>query len=965
MGDNQKTKKWKCSYCGHLQDWEKNICEVCQHDLSMGFGEIVFFDEQTDEKNDNSENNQNDDFTKTNKNIKKSPLILAVAVVLIAAIFALPIFKDKLLVKNPSVENPTKEQTNPTEEIVIDFPEGNVFRWNTGNLETLKKAMFEPKIEAIRQVSDANITQDITINKPLLIEKGCSLDVNGKLIIDGVSLYVEGEVHNNNMIQVQNGGRIVVAENAVLEGVGLLWMENQDNLQAQQGASVSYQQENENRVLILNEADLRTGENVLHVTDLASWHNALDISWSAWDQGRYDAIKTIIIEQDITVTHFDYRAVFAVNVIVEPGVTIRMEGDTEDIFYIGDRASLLNYGNIEASVQSGEESEFFGDYIINKGSIRDFCFDEGTDFIINFGKINNLDNPQFKSHILFNWGDIYSATEFVDFICEVRNYGNFVVSSAGEGSHICLANGNWFWNYGMLNIKDNIHIHNAGTIVNFGDVLIESQKWLRNDGIFENYSNLTINMPQEIVEWNGILLNSPDANLDIPENIKVMVHPDTPHTVEVSSPDELKTALENEEIQAVSILTSTIAEDLVLTKPSYLSGNEILKFNSDLNISGENAYLYIDGAIDMKGHKINLEDGAVLFVGGGLENCSEINIRENSRMILLNGTEINMQNRNKILLEENAAIIVCGGKMISNADFEIQGWLNCMSDFEISDSYILVGQNGCLMSDGCNFSIDEKSEILIEENGQISAGAWQWQNIQIDGSITNYGVLDLTRDSYNLLSADVENYGVMIAPYEFEKTDEGGIYVWSAKVGGTVNNYGEMRGNFEIIDGGTINGNKIVNNYYEIMLNPSSFEKIPDFAEYADGYAELDTNLFYKNVNIYQYLISDMFEMKKLSAEYAEIIENGHYFKFVNEYSYLDDDGFETKYKTYLYTGSANVSGFSVSNENLQTETVNLIIKEETKNYVSHLTLYLGVGIVMEPTELRTNLLAEKFKGIG
>ena len=418
---------------------------------------------------------------------------------------------------------------------------------------------------------------------------------------------------------------------------------------------------------------------------------------------------------------------------------------------------------------------------------------------LNYGDMT-LDEAQYKTGALYNLGTVNSKddNEWLDLLMNVHNWGDFTV-----GGQLGFKGSRWFWNRGNLVVNEGANFNINATLVNSGEFDFAEGAQLYGDGILENYG--VINYRNEEVHFGGILLEGRDANTNI-KGIKTLAHP-ADH-VYVDSYEGLLSAMNDDSNSVVGLPEMELPEALNLNKSAWLNYGLILKAGGELTVSGGATFFYADGYLDMNGNALNIQNGATLIVGMGVANCKEVNLSENSRLILYNGIE--MQN-GQFNIDESSTVTVLSDTTLSGGVMNLSGEFMNFASLHLIDCTVDVRSGGILNSDCGDFLLYSDSDLNIEEGAEVNIGGWGGQDIHLDSMVTNHGFLGLHCVDMQV-NGIIDNYGELAGIMSEPEMHDGQPYVEAINVNGSINNFGSMRGNFRVQNGGRLSGNEVENN---------------------------------------------------------------------------------------------------------------------------------------------------------
>ena len=451
---------------------------------------------------------------------------------------------------------------------------------------------------------------------------------------------------------------------------------------------------------------------------------------------------------------------------------------------------IVNYGLIDA----GGDFDSAGG-LVNLGEIRlRQCQIKPGINVCNLGALAGCgvkDSPAQRGH------DPNGAF-YLDIACEsLFNYGTLLAEGDGpgetEGSYIYLAGGLRAYNAGEIlvgaygRLDNDTHLENSGGTVR----VTEDTGHLENDGTMEFLGapgSLVVSQGSDSRNNGLILAGREDINA-LPER---MVREDKGRCIpfawdalgderRVSNGPQLREAMADETCGVIVVERGTeivLESELTVTKTLVLEENGSLGLSSgDLTVAGPDAFLL--GNVDLRGGALRVEDNGAAMVLN-LSDCGGIYLSGERSLLAIDCPP-----------GPGALVEVDGGTLLSTRSLEfngssirIGGMARFTGGLSLMNCRVEIGSAGWLYTRSCSVLLD--GGTTLENQGEIELYGWEWQPVELAGTVENRGRLDLP--GHTALSGALTNYEYLSiqdsgsAPLQISGTlDNRGVIVTSER----------------------------------------------------------------------------------------------------------------------------------------------------------------------------------------
>lgn len=675
----------------------------------------------------------------------------------------------------------------------------NAYIFTSGEGEEFDELMADDSIEAVIIDCPNMFGSRAVITKPVLLSKDTFWSADNLIITEGGYLQVEGNLdmsysgylrmYGDSLCFYVTDGGIFQSNNA------FVWL-NDAACFAMEGDNGGIDSPLEHR-LIFSE-DVFEQNNVYSVTDYASLKRAIEAG------GPISIDADIVIEDYVDLT---------VPVRISENVTVSTMRQHEEDYVMNVRRGcvLVNHGTLEESLYVCD-----GGTVINDGVMSDTSafWIENESTLINLGTMYaDYTSRLWENALLVNIGELI-CRQFVLIGGNMSNMGNVTVE--GE-SFFEIMNASRFWNKagGVLDVKENGYVNNGSWIDNTGEITVEyggafENTLLLNDGRFQARNG-------SYLSESGVYYG--EGEYDIAASDIKIYHtaywdPDgLDRSMEVTSEDELVTAMETKGIEAVYMKSDiTVHTDMAVRKNLFIdNGCSLTMADGAVLIDYGNVIMLKDGA-SLRGSNITLQEDAQLY----MQYDSTLHLEENGELILdgsaiwgwganivLNDAAMSMKNRaafgfndlksfkaynsqitlqNKSMLAMPAGcdeeIMISGSKVtlseeggpsyfytVTEAD-----WKDCelhigagvfenrARNMNMQNCTITVAQDGTMHSDNSNLSFS--GETTLTNEGNLFVWGWDEYLFTARGTITNYGNMEFGILHMDI-SVPIENQGTV------------------------------------------------------------------------------------------------------------------------------------------------------------------------------------------------------------
>lgn len=670
----------------------------------------------------------------------------------------------------------------------------NAFTFISGESDEFDRLMKDDSVPSvIMDCENVHISRAV-ITKPVLLSKDTLWSADSLIITDEGYLQVEGILDMSSSGYLRAYGdrlRFYLPDGGAFHSDNaFVWLDD-PVCAVMEGDVISSQKEHK---IILSE-DVFAEDNVNSVTDFAALQRAIE------------AGGPISIDADIVIE--DYVNI-AVPVRISEDVTvgtIRQE-DVDCILDVRDGGVLINHGTLNESLRLCD-----GGTVVNDGTMNDTsCFsveDEST--LINLGTMYADHVSRLRKNALFvNMGELTCRQLFL-MGGNMANMG--IVAVEAPGFEIMHAS-RFFNNAGgAVLIKEGGNMYNAGVIENAGKMIVGDgggfeNTLLVNNGTFEARNGADLSE-------SGVYYGEGEYNTasDIKIYRTTYLNPDTlDRIVEVTSEDELRTAMQTRGIDAVYIRSDITAHtDLPVLKNLFIDKGCSLTMADGAAVTDYGNVIGLREGASLRGSNITLTRDAQLY----MEDAT-LHLEENGKLVLdssalwgrganivLNNAAMTMMNRAAFgidylkLFEANNSVIWLEDKSMlamlayQDEDITISGstvtlskgggpscfytvsetdWKeselhinagvfeNRSGSLNMQDCQIAVAQDGTMSSTCSNLTFSGKTTVNNEGNFNVSG--WDEHSFASHGTMTNYGIMDFGMTQMDL-SASIENHGTV------------------------------------------------------------------------------------------------------------------------------------------------------------------------------------------------------------
>lgn len=637
----------------------------------------------------------------------------------------------------------------------------NAFMFTSGDGDEFDELMADDSIEAVIMACPNMLSSRAVITKPVLLSKDTFWSADNLLITEGGYLQVEGNLdmsysgylrmYGDRLCFYVPDGGIFQSNNAAV------WI-NDEACIAMEGDNGGIESSLEHRIIFSE--DVFEQNRTYSVTDFASLQRAIE------------AGGPISIDADIVIE--DYVD-FTVPVRISENVTVStMRQQKEDyVLNVNRGCVLINHGTLEESLYVCD-----GGTVINDGIMSDSSafWIENESTLINLGEMcADYTSRLWENALLVNMGEL-SCHQFVLIGGNMSNMGNVTVE---EESFFEIMNASRFWNKagGVLDIKENAYVNNGSWIDNTGEIIVEY------GGGFEN--TLLLN-DGRLQARNGSYLSESgvyygEGEYDITASDIKIYHtaywdPDAlDRSMEVTSEDELVTAMETKGIEAVYMKSDiTVHTDLAVRKNLFLD-------------NGCSLTMADDAALTDYGNVIMLKDGASL-------RGSNIMLQEDAQLYMQYDSTLQMEENGKLSLDSSAiwgwgANIVLNDAAMSMKNRAAFGF-NDLKSFQAYNSEItLQNQSMMTMPAGCDeeIAINGSKITLSEEGGPsyfytVSEADWKDCELHIGAGVFENRARNINMQNCNITIARDGVMNSYNSNLSFSGgttlTNEGNFFVW-------------------------------------------------------------------------------------------------------------------------------------------------------------------------------------------
>lgn len=616
--------------------------------------------------------------------------------------------------------------------------------------------------------ADDGVATQLAVNKPLLVEDGGILEVNGVLnLTPGGVLWVSGQVNGMGAL-LTSGGSIVAEGQAVLNvPMSLDGAEDliQDGTPSINGA-----------VYLLSRPEL--------------FGNAVQVSTQEALQEAAEDPETSAIQVDGPITLTEPVPVRVPLWVSERG---SLDAESAQGQLLVENALLVNEGTIQSGVWVGGDSA----QIINRGTL-----DAQFGLWVDDGNGASPQNP------LVNVGEIQTSGYNL-LLCDGINYGTVTVTGEEEGAfnldrcswwnygHMEVSGGHWeaggeIYNLGSIQLGGSMLV--AGLVKNNGRLTVSRQGSLSNQGLMDLYDYncfLTVEQGGALDTNQGVLLtrsfNEIEGNIEGTVWSVDFTSIDGGEEIvrsQVSDAQQFLRALDDDSVETVVVTGDvTLEEDLTISKTVYLSGGSLTMAHG--------TSITVDGAILCNNGTLHC-DSITVSHDAMMENIGTWTCEGESGQLIVNGkswvyTRDGHLDLREVTVEERSLVVYDRDEGAELQGVRLSG----------ESRMVYVGQGA--EPEKWNLELLELDDSLFIQLGALTLSQ---ANIQVDGGSRLHQCADLSLDS-GTITVDsggvfysccahltvgwkgvVENYGTV---HTSDVTD-----ITPAVVEGVVNNHGQL-----------------------------------------------------------------------------------------------------------------------------------------------------------------------------
>ncbi|MCD8334897.1 MAG: serine/threonine protein kinase, partial [Clostridiales bacterium] len=683
-----------------------------------------------------------------------------------------------------STEDSSVEPEPEPEPEPFDGPKVTV-----ANLSNFQAALEDDSVTSINLVG--NITWE-TENGVLEINKAVHIATDmGLLSLQAVVVGEGGSVEiasggnlcaEIGLIQTKDGGSITVRDGGSVDA-WKLWVEQEDDLTLEDGASINvYGNDSWDEIKADSMLYIALSEEELFAdaTPVTTW----DELQAALENGNTQAVK-VTSGSEINMPEsewFDAQA----PVLIEEGAVLTAAEDGGGFLL---DTVLVNRGTLTCDLYL-DDSE--SNVIVNYGTMSGYLWGCSWSVFLNVGQMNLCGGLMLQCTDLVNLGTINAVGEGEEIFFDFRESGlmNFGVwtlegQNTTDGEQAFLTSTGRFVNWGTLEIGADAQLENYNYMDNYGSInLTEASSTLKNDGrLYMNEGQINA-VTDSSLDGEGLITYTDADALTLPENISealTLFHDsgDGDGVTWVSNPEELESALADDEVYRVVLDNEdvTVSGDLTVNKQLILYST--LTVEGSLTVTGEGAHL--SGAVNAD--SLSVSDGAV----ADIDDCTLGSLTVEGSAVYTGSWESEAS-----LTLDHSLLVAYDELHLANAEVTLE-------------SSVMRVWKG-LGLENCSVTIDENSEMtpgyggftLSGDSTLTNYGSFEVRNnhwifcCDLDGTVNNYGEMNLAQDMNVNLNGSLTNYGTLYGKYSPD--DDNGLFI-----SGSLNNQGTF-----YLDGATL-----------------------------------------------------------------------------------------------------------------------------------------------------------------
>lgn len=624
----------------------------------------------------------------------------------------------------------------------------------------LQELLADDSVPAVRIPSgfSFSVEEPLTLTKPLQIEQGASLNLmRAATLTDAGTLRVEGQLSAESLVRTSGGGSIGIAASGLMDGSGLLWLAQEEDLVIEQGGTVQLLGADwaewhgrSGQYLVLDEDALFAGAR--QVNSLDEWNEALGQE------------QPVVIAADLTLPD---SCGHQMPVLIPEGVTVTLNGQAS---WGVDGAVLVNRGTLRGSVVadvwSGGESSA-PSLLLNYGVLEGAFHLSSQGALLNYGQWTVLQCQMLPGFVLYNAGEVLHGSPedaalrtslfentdrcFWDIACDAFwNEGEVTVQGGTSGmAGMRLARGLCCFNTGSITVgRDALLQNDCAELRNCGELRTEGGQ-LINAGLLRNDLPGARLIVEGAESQNaGLLLYAQQSTLELPDGFtryggRQVCFSWTDDTSQIdvrhaATAGELATALADEGCERVYLADGAqiiLDGPLTVEKPLLIPYTASLTVDGGLTLEGENALLYADCPLAIRGELV-LKGGAA-FLGQPLD-AAGLAVERQGFACLRAGVQ-----------SEGCPVQLNGGHLLwlgwgslrqGSVSVESGGVLRVGGELRLENTRIELSPQGELLAAGSDFVLDAGSTLI--NRGEALLTGWSWQHQALEGSVENYGRLE-------------------------------------------------------------------------------------------------------------------------------------------------------------------------------------------------------------------------------
>lgn len=647
----------------------------------------------------------------------------------------------------------------------------------------------------------------VNLTKPLYISDGASVNMAGLMTVGPggqVEISSGGSLELGlGVLRTSEGGGVTVKSGGHLAAWQCL-VDQEGDLICEDGADID--------IYGVDSLDSAAGifYHVLPSEDLFA--DGVRVStWAELEQAVNSGAASITVASGSEIVLEDWLTL-SVPLFIEKDAQIVIEDDHRlELEY----SVLVNRGTIRTSnrTENGEALQGIRNYrIFNFGAIDGAIRlkNDGVGYFLNLGELNCTTAAVFCEYFI--------------------NLG--AVNCYGAESRYFDFQGASTWNYGTWNAESDraveTHVNLVSDFVNCGSMTIGANVQLANERQLWNHSgSITVTQDAMPLANAGVIRNSREGSYislphgDALEGCGLLEY----HEGTLSLYDGLRD--HGNRLLCLSETYGYIHDegDLEAVGNAFL-GNRLTYIDGDLELSGDwtiTAPIVVYGSITVDGSlTVDGSSGGFLICeeihapaltitnSGTVFASSEGHISE-GLYLLSGGSRLYLGNceshiQGALSIQEHSDMIAIGSVYINNADVSLtySNYLFFNGGYvEIADCSVTVSQSSRIWLKYCDFNL--RNSQLTNHGGIDACGNYWYRTVTLNGSISNYGTMNLNTDSNIVIGGTLHNYGEL---YTRRARDGGLIVTGTLKNDGNLYNHVDEGISLDLVtQGGQVSGN--------------------------------------------------------------------------------------------------------------------------------------------------------------